>query len=719
MSSPSQPTHLAWVGGMPLPKIGNDTGFCVELALGQDPAQPFVSLGDTGRFSRVLLARLRGPGDRTLRLLALKLQRDAYRALGSSSALVDNGEVAAMWQREHANLQRLERQGGVRLVAAGAEHGVLPSMAYDRKTGRLFAALSPLSWAPLSTCRDDALLRDSGLEPWTGTTARYLYCSKDQGHGAFYTWSSQDGPQQKSGVRVRRRHDLYRDLCAAHAQLTAEQQQMLARQHPDLAAVLADLTVDSVEARIVPLCYYDSWALLTDLQDVHFDEFCDLAGGASLMQATAHARTPGREPVLASLAERLDGERQWLAAPWTAGAEVARLADDPARVARIGLEAAWLKLHAWTQACRAAAAHHRELSIPHLGLSSDNIMLRLPGSGGALAPARWGFELALVDLGASHRRALGGLGLGDDVGPLCLPGSDAVRCYQGPLLDPTQMQRELTMHASATPLLENEVVVGLSIELRSARERLDNVQAGDIVRVLPDTALAGSGEQALLGVVTALLRDGATIEVRLDGSRAAQLPAEGFAFAATATCHRRLQTPCDLFALGMLLARALLVHDERDVFAVREVWDRMLDKLDMMLGGAKNADGERVASALRSLLDTERSHLGSGSVLWPKVLRAAAPEPVPAKLWRELLLLIGKLLTTRKNFSFAAHHGDVAPGEPDLPLRRVLLQAEELLAALQLELTEAGSRADELGAVARELEREVTAAMAGRQGGGA
>ena len=712
---------MTWIAGLPLPQAATEPGFRIELAVTTDTGQPFVSLGDTGRFSRVLLARLAGPGEAIVQLLALKLQRDSYRALGTSGAgLLDNRDVESMWQREQSHLQRLRSEGTVRLVATGPANGVLPPMAFDRQSRRLFRVVSPLSWTPLQTCRDDALLREAGLEPWSGTTTRFLHDPTDGSHGVFYAWASQDAPQPKRGARVRRRHDLYRDLVAAWAQLPAEQRGLVHDQLPDLAAVLADLQVGDVEQRIVPLNFHEAWALCTELQDVHFDEFCDLAGGATLAQAAKVAASPGRATALEPLIARLGGEQQWLCAPWTAGDAVATLAGDASRIGRLAIEAACLKLHAFVQVCRAVLTHHRELGVPHLGLSSDNVMLKLCGSGRALAPVRWCFEAALVDVGASHRRALAGLGqFGaqfEAMGVLCLPGTDAVRSYLSPQLDSAQMSFELTMQATAEPMMQGEVVAGLRLELRSARERLDRVHPGDIVRVQPDAALPATGEQALLAAVTAVKRDSATAEVRLDAARAVALPAGPITFAATATFHRRLQTPCDLFSLGMLLARALLVHDERDVFAVREVWDRVLDKLEMMLGGSKAPEPERIAATLRSLIDAERDYLSSASVLWPKVLRKAVQEPVPAALWRESMILIGRLLTTHRGFSFAAHHGDVPDGEPDAPLRRVLQSADELLAALQLELTEQAPRAEELANIASELAREVNAAMVGKTG---
>jgi len=609
-----------------------------------------------------------------------------------------------------------------RVLATGPDAGKLPALAFDRQSRRLFPVVSPVSWEPLPVCRDDALLRDAGLEPWSGTTARYLHRPEDSGPPTFYTWSLQDGAQAKAGVRVRRRHDLYRDLVAGHAQLSAERQRRLAGQLPELSAAMRELGPDEVEARLVPLNYYEASALALELQDLHFDEFCDLAGGASLGAATAAnlvAGASGRTATLARLDARLAGERQWLAAPWTRGDEVQALVNDPLRVDRLALEAAVIKLHAFVQVCRGVRAFHCEFGQPHLGVSSDNVMLRLLDHGDLLPPARWNFAAVLVDVGASHRLPLAGLGQTAAVSPLCLPSTDAVGTYSSPFVDPAQASRELTLRASAVPCAVAEAPSGLRLELRSARERLDGIRPGDVVRIQPDTALPATGEQPLLGSVCALTQGSATAVVTLEPALCAALPGEPFEFAATATFHRRLQTPCDLFGLGMLLARALLVHDERDVFAVREVWDRILDRFDMTLASARAPDAERVQATLRNLLDTERVHLGSASVLWPKALREVAREPIPAALWRELLLLVGRLLTSRAGFSFAAHHGDVPDGQPAAPLDRVLAVAEELLAALQLELTEAAPRGAEIAAVAGDLVREINTAMVGRPGGGA
>lgn len=717
MSTARDPAALDWVAGLPMPRAVADDGFRIELAAPADaPVQPFVSLCDTGRFSRLLLGRLCSAMAGTVHLLAIKLQRDTYRALSGVTA-VDNREVDAMWQRERDYLRRLGQGAVPALMAEGPDEGLLPAMAYDRKARRLFRVASPVSWAPLRVCRDDALLRESGLEGFAGTTVRYVYSAEDPGQRTFHTWSLQDGAGAKAGIRVVRRHQLYRNMAAAWAALADVRKQELAAKLPDVAAALQDLPPDEVEQRIVPLCFYPAYALATVLQDVHFDEFCDLAGGASAAELAAVAQRagPGRSTVFAALAPRLSATRQWLAVPWARGDQPAQLQGvGKARVQRLAVEAVFLKLQAFVQVCRHVQQYHAVLDRPHLGLASDNVMLRLAGTGAAPAPVRWRFEARLVDVGASHQLELNGTAARAQLPALFVPCADAVQAYLSPMADPATAPRELAVQAAAVPLLDGKERVGLMLELRSARERVLGVEPGDVVRVLPDGPLPGTGEQALLGQVSAVIKDGATVAVRLEPAQAAGLPGEAFTFAATASWHRRLQAPCDLFPLGMLLLRALLCHDERDVFVVREVWDRILDKVDMALGGNRAADPRRVEAVFSNMLDGEKANLGSESVLWSKALRQQVAEPLPAAAWRGLMMLAAKLLTARRGFSYAGHHGDVGTGNGDL-LVPVLREAEELLARLWTELCEAGPRGDELAEITKELGAEVSAAMAGKE----
>lgn len=713
--------EVTWTAHVPI--AGSDAGgeFGIQLAIADDQPATFVSVGDSGRFSRVLLARLAGPEGRTARMICLKLQRDHYRSLtAAAAAIIDNREIDAMWRRELEQLERLAGRGAPMVLAKGPDGGVLPPMAYDRRSGAVFPIVCPRTWRPIASCRDDVLLRESGLEQWSGTTARYLVSRSASDAPVFYSWSADAGAQARSGVDVRRRHELYTDLVTAWESLQDGGRQQVRREHPALAAVLADLKADEVESRIVPLNYYESWAVAVAMYDLHFDEFCDLAGGAGADRVGQDLEA-GRVAATQGVRHGLAGEGQWLSAPWTPADRVAEIAEEPVRLRRFALESAWLKMHAFVQVCRIVRDYHAGTSCPHLGLSSDNVMLRHAG-GSVPAPVRWCFEVGMVDLGASHRLTLDGVGV-DRIGPLCLPATDAVRSFVSPWLAEGRRSRTLAMHATAEPA-DVDGAPAMRVELRSQRERAEGVRAGDVVRIEPDDALPETGEQPLVGRVEQVGKDSVVAVVALTGAALA----EGRRFSATATFHRRCGTPCDLFALGMLLARAMLAHDERDQFAVRELWDHVLDRLDTMVGGAVEPAVERVTGALQSLLDGERAEFESSSVLWPKALRSdaakadaarnGADELLPPWIWRDIIMLMARLLTGYPGFSFAAHHGDVAEDAPAAPVEAVLAAAEELLAALQVERFDAAARDAELTAISGELASRVSSTMVERGGAG-
>ncbi|MCR9244798.1 MAG: hypothetical protein NXI31_07185 [bacterium] len=706
-------------------------GFGIQLALDQpvdagsgaaaaSTTLAFTTLGDSGRFSRVLLARLAAAdGNRTIRLLAVKLQRDSYRSqTAAAAALVDNREIDAMWRREFAEIDRLAGCGGPLTIVRGPADGVVPPLALDRRTGRVFPVLCPRSWRPLVTCRDDALLRESGLEPFSGSTERYLLSRGADGAATFYTWSL-DAGQQPRGVTVRRRHELFADLVAAWGALQDGGRQQVRREQPALAAVLAELAVaepgeaaaaERLAQRLVPICYYDSWFVVTPLCDLQFDEYCDLVGGAEPADVLGDALPPGRASAVAGVKSLLSREGQWVTAPWTPPERVTELVAEPVRLGRFALEVLWLKLQAFARVCRIVREFHAT-GCPHLGLSSDNVMLRYLG-GELPAPVRWCFEPGLVDLGASHRRVLDGVGA-DLVGEVALPATDAVSTFLSPWLTDSDNDRTLAMQATVVPA-EVDGHAAMRIELRSQRERITRVRPGDVVRIEPDAALGATGEQPLVLALESVEREVMIGTLKLPAGAGAMAAEQRIA--ATVTFHQRPGPPSDLFALGMLLGRAVLVHDGRDHFAVRDFWDQLLDRLETMLGGAEAPDPARVEGALRSLFEGERANLDSAAVLWPRALREVADVPVPPAIWRDVLRLIARLLTGYDGFSFATHHGDFAPEAPAAPAAAVCAEVDEILTAVQVELFDREVRDAELDALGRDFKGRVSATMV--KGGG-
>ena len=86
-----------------------------EPPAGMEPealADPFVTVGDRGGFSRVLLADVVGVGDAPLLRLVVKLQSDEY-PFTPEGAGVTNPDVEAAWRREADVLARCAPAAGI------------------------------------------------------------------------------------------------------------------------------------------------------------------------------------------------------------------------------------------------------------------------------------------------------------------------------------------------------------------------------------------------------------------------------------------------------------------------------------------------------------------------------------------------------------------------------------------------------------------------------
>src|SRR5262249_56174588 len=99
----------------------------------------------------------------------------------------------------------------------------------------------------------------------------------------------------------------------------------------------------------------------------------------------------------------------------------------------------------------------------------------------------------------------------------------------------------------------------------------------------------------------------------------------------------RFQVPCDLFGLGMLFFRTLLVNDGVDLLAVDDAAHRVLKKLGLWLEGKKSPAAARVAGELMPIVEREKEIFASPAVLYLQDDRDERPRALPARLWSDLL----------------------------------------------------------------------------------
>jgi hypothetical protein len=665
------------------------------------------------------------PDGTSVQPLAVKIQKDAYRPLGGALAArtVPNREIDDMWRRQRENLVRARAPQVARFFDLIGE-GPTGPITYCKTTRQFFRPLCPETLAPLVLCRDDALLRDCGLEPYGETAKRFLFSparvdrAKSLAAGAedkltFYTWSATAGRAPRRKAVVRRRTELYRDAAilfdrdlpeAARQRLAAEFPCWTCEHQAECYAKPAESNAPLVaEQRLVPLTFYGTHLLAIAAQHLQFDEFCDLLGGATWDQAVGELGlgSQGRAALLEPIKPLFARSPRWLH-ELDAGQVGNR---------RLALEVLYLKLTAIAQLGRGLQVFHESCLRPHLGVAPDHVMVQVPDAGPGL-PVRWGFSVSLLEGGATRRFVPAGL---DSEGHLeLLVPIEAPGLYSSPLVDQTDFELEVNMRLRIEQAVAKDTATQppqLVVE-GTTQDRLSGFAPGDLVQVTPHSPLPGLGESALLGVVERLQQGKASLTVFLGHGQSVSATALPLVFEANVAFYRRYQPPCDLYGLGMMLWRALLVHDQRDPLAVQELVRRILDRFAVASAAKAKLSPQQLRTRLHTILHEQRDALHSAAVLYRATDREGNDDPLPGDLWVDCLDLGLRLMSNVPGFGFCAGHSDHDAERPGALLQCVLVEVEELCARTRVELFGRTRRGAEINAACDGLLLEL-------EGGGA
>jgi hypothetical protein len=702
------PATADGVDGLPL--LGSAAGpFRFELAVPEgapleERDDPFLALDDSGRLSRVLLGRVAaGPGA-TLRPLAVKVQRSAYRA--GKSALA-NPQIEELWRRERENLLRAGGGEVVSLIDLGEEAFRSRPVTFCKKVRKYFHPFCPRCRGPLVDCRDDALLRDLGLPEYSKSSVRYLHCPAcvaAKGARTFYTASpaaAEEAP--RGGAQVRRRSELYRDLAGVFQEkLSDDERRRLARAFPCFeCAHRAECYPASgssrAESLLAPLSYHEFHLLPLEALEFHYDEFADLLGGARWEQIRDRLlppTAPGRAGLLSALEARYTSGPQWLYAGDASG--------------RFSLEVLRLKLALFGQLARGLRRYHAACRQPHLDLGPAKVMVGVAPAGSAL-PARWNFQARLIGLASPHR-SFPGASAGEAPSDLLFPAPDADPTYLSPLVREGSLGGEESMRVSLRSVSAAGAGVVLEGAVSSERVRLDGYRAGDVVRIVPSSAAGALEALTLWGALAEREERAFRFTARLPKAVPSLAPGRPVPdFNALVAFYRTFHVPCDLYGLGMLLLRAVLVNDERDIFAVDDAVQRVLKKLALRFAGKAPPSARQVQTELASLVEQERGVFGAASVFYARDDREGRPVAIPPALWRDLLAFAFRLLTNLPGFSVCADHADYPADRPEAVMDKVLADLSLLEARVDVELFARADRDREISELCAELVAELSA----------
>lgn len=697
------------VGQRPL--LGSaQAGLRFDLARSRgDEAEPFVSLY-SGRFARVLLARVVVDPDQTLLSFAWKIQRDVF--LPGTSRALTNADVERMWRAEAAELARVRSPHVVATVPIPSRHHHSLPVTWCRRTGAWFHPPCPETGAYLTVIRDDEFLRECGLRAWSSSGMRYLYGGGERRTTrSFYRVPGTADERPRSGVRLRIGSQLQRDWSA----LVHGKEDLAAR--PAVAAfpcrtcrhrdecypkgVAGDEPIPA-EQQLVPLTFYDAWMLPLELQHLTYDDLCDLLGGAeweAIRQQVDQPYAHGRLDVARTLDPAMQSPRQYL---------FRHDAD------RFVLEVLRLKLVAFAELCEGLRALHQQAGRPHLGLAPGNVLVRM-GGGNRDLPARWLFRTALADLGSPLQVAPADASA-RDVPPMLEPGPEMRQSlYLSPLVEGGD-----SVSAPMSLVVRKREVEGgavrLLLEAQGAAHgglRLDSFAAGDVVRVM---AGGGGGENWIWCRVTELAgqRVGLSAELTADHPCAGWEPPRKFD--GNLTFLKNFGTPCDLYGLGMLLFRTLLVNDAQDMNQVEKVVGNCLQRVEVEHQSRGRMDERACRGLVESMLRKEGECFRMQSVLYRADERARVGSPPLSHLWQEALLLAFRLTTRVPGFSLATSHAN-GQDNPAAWVDRVLGQVTGFLRLLHVEMFAAADRDRAIAAACGDLLAEMRQQMLGAAGG--
>ncbi len=659
---------------------------------GSSAGDPFVSLSESGLSARVLLASIAVADSSQIQYVAIKLRRSGYRIPHSSGqrSPISNRVIDAQWEYERQSL--LSAKPGVGAMHPAfrgwIEHGQFAPILYCAASKQFFHPPSPLTGSPLVTCRDDSLLQSLGLRPYSEGTTRYLFCAaqaaehKSDPH-AIRFWSFARTPEEPTPARVqvRRGAELFEDIWPLIAKISGGGDDPISRNARE-TCFAPECRIDELRMeKVVPLSFYETELFPLAVQELNFDEACTLFGGASWSELTKGggfaAITPGRGRLIEPIAPVLSAGRQFF------------YGDDDSGL--FPLECLLLKLSLFRNVCEKVWSMHTSGKRPHLDLKPGHAMISFSGT--PQVPARWGAALSLLDLGATSP-----IGDGKDGtdGTVFRPPLEPDVVYSAPYMREDVFGKSELAHIiirTSEPLPDSSGKVRgrLEIDLMGQSLRARKMSLRDVMLISLPTPAQDGGTVNL----TATLREQIDGGIRclaltplMDKSALSAIDAmtNRVIYDREVIFYRAFSVPCDIYSLGMMLFRALLVHDGQDILAISESVKYLVGKIDLAAPRGGSPDPRQVDLMVRDHLRGDARTFNRYSVLQTREKRASNRNSIPEDVWEELLVLAFKMTTSYPGFSVCADNGDFEPESPGKATQRVLNQINNTVDRLWSEL---------------------------------
>jgi hypothetical protein len=376
----------------------NDAEFYLKLSLNNQNGSaanqthsPFLAIDESDPLASIFEASILSNAGSKIKNVSLLIQKDDYRLPKEGIWPANNRDAEQAWQSLFSFLTASPEHDSIIILRdqVGDNGRLLPwqSLFYCKHRQIFFHPSCPRCGSSTQICQDEDVLSRMGLQPYSGSLKRYLFCPHcltNEGESEFYKHSL-DG----SDPEIVKGH---KDLIRGFAQLAR-----IEPKHTSIPCIGCAHFQDCYETqelstkRIVPVCFYPFFMIALHAPSIHVHEFLPLLGGASVNEVADRLEAKGQMGRLGLLRSFEEENTQ----------KSLFLSD---KQGHSFLEVLCLKLSLLGEMARVVFSGLDRFTYPDLSLSMDKFWVTTAEQGNML-PALWSFKLNLMGIGGNSTQA--------------------------------------------------------------------------------------------------------------------------------------------------------------------------------------------------------------------------------------------------------------------------------------------------------------------------
>jgi hypothetical protein len=346
---------------------------------------PFLVVSESDPLAFILGGSILSDAGTKIENVFLLIQKDEYHLPKNEFSPTNNRDVNQAWQNVFSFLTAQNQYDAIFVLKDQVSDGgrLLPwsPLWYCHHRDIFFQPPCPRCGSPLEMCYDDDLLTGLGLQPYSTSLKRYLFCHHcfdKQGESDFYAHSSDVA--DSSIVKNRE------DLMSGFGHLARE-----GNRHANIPCLECSNLRECYEtkhlpvSRIATVSFYPFFMLILPASSIPLLDFLPMLAGAGFEDLATQLQAKGqfvREKCLSTLEQK----------------NVQRSPFFFQRDERFFLEVLYLKLSLLGQLAHIVFSGSDTSKYPYPGLSIDHIWVTVAEQRGPL-PRFWNFELKLFGIG--------------------------------------------------------------------------------------------------------------------------------------------------------------------------------------------------------------------------------------------------------------------------------------------------------------------------------